>query len=232
MVYITGDTHRSFGHIKNFCKNNNTSKEDILIILGDAGINYYGDPYDMDIKKYINQLDITLFCVHGNHENRPNNIGSYLEKSWHGGIVFYEKEFPTILFPKDGEIFDICGSKVLVIGGAYSIDKFFRICNNMKWWSDEQPTLEIKQHTELNLKLSNHTVDYILTHTCPLKYQPTEALLCGINQSMVDTTTEQWLDYIEEISQYKKWYAGHYHIDKDFGSIQFLFNNIIIFGGD
>ena len=127
-----GDTHRSFGHIKNFCKNNNTSKEDILIILGDAGINYYGDPYDMDIKKYINQLDITLFCVHGNHENRPNNIGSYLEKSWHGGIVFYEKEFPTILFPKDGEIFDICGSKVLVIGGAYSIDKFFRICNNMK----------------------------------------------------------------------------------------------------
>lgn len=27
MVYITGDTHRSFGHIKNFCKNNNTSRE-------------------------------------------------------------------------------------------------------------------------------------------------------------------------------------------------------------
>ena len=35
MIYITGDTHARFDRVELFCKENNTSKEDILIILGD-----------------------------------------------------------------------------------------------------------------------------------------------------------------------------------------------------
>ena len=41
MIYITGDTHARFERVELFCKENNTSKDDILIILGDAGLNYY-----------------------------------------------------------------------------------------------------------------------------------------------------------------------------------------------
>ena len=33
------------------------------------------------------------------------------------------KEYPNILFAKDGEIFNMDGLKAVVIGGAYSIDK-------------------------------------------------------------------------------------------------------------
>ena len=36
---------------------------------------------------------ITLFCIHGNHEERPFNIGSYKEVEWHGGKVYVEEEF-------------------------------------------------------------------------------------------------------------------------------------------
>ena len=39
MIYITGDTHRDFYRIYDIEKN----KDNMLIILGDAGINYYLD---------------------------------------------------------------------------------------------------------------------------------------------------------------------------------------------
>lgn len=42
MVYITGDTHGNFLTIAEFCGEQKTTADDVLIILGDAGINYYG----------------------------------------------------------------------------------------------------------------------------------------------------------------------------------------------
>lgn len=39
-IYFTGDTHGSFSRIENFCSKMETSKDDVMIILGDAGINF------------------------------------------------------------------------------------------------------------------------------------------------------------------------------------------------
>ena len=50
--YITGDTHGKFDRIKMFCDENKTTKEDIMIILGDAGINYYLNINDSITKEY------------------------------------------------------------------------------------------------------------------------------------------------------------------------------------
>ena len=50
-----------------------------------------------------------------------------------------------MLFAKDGEIYNIEGTKHLVIGGAYSVDKFYRLAHNYGWWPDEQPTKEIRE---------------------------------------------------------------------------------------
>ena len=46
MIYITGDTHGDFRNVARFCERIHTEKTDILIILGDAGINYYGGEQD------------------------------------------------------------------------------------------------------------------------------------------------------------------------------------------
>ena len=34
---------------------------------------------------------ITIFVIHGNHEERPYNISSYKESLWNGGTVYYEE---------------------------------------------------------------------------------------------------------------------------------------------
>lgn len=124
--YITGDTHGDFGRIEQFCLENDTTSDDVLIILGDAGINYYLDSSDRNLKEELSQLEITLFCVHGNHEARPWETGDYDEKEWNGGIVYVEEQYPNILFAKDGEVYDFNEKSVIVIGGAYSVDKYYR----------------------------------------------------------------------------------------------------------
>lgn len=229
MIYITGDTHGHFERIQIFCEQQHTTKDDIIIILGDAGINFSGLFKDNIKKDFLSHLPITLFCIHGNHEQRPFTIPSYKEKSWHEGIVYVEDEYPNLVFAKDGEIYDFDGKKTMVIGGAYSIDKMMRIVYGYGWWEDEQPSEEIKQYVEQQLKLNQWKMDVILSHTCPLKYEPVEVFLLGIDQNRVDQSTEIWLDEIENKLNYQKWYCGHFHTEKKVEKLEIMFENIDLF---
>jgi len=225
MVFITGDTHRNFDRIEEFCGYYSESPDDIMIILGDVGINYAGNPHDWDLKRDLSELPITLFCIYGNHEKRPENISDYEEKEWHGGIVYWEPEFPNLIFAKDGEIYDFDGVKCIVIGGANSVDKHRRI-PNFDWWDDEQPSDEIKQYVEDQLEKVDWKIDVVLSHTCPYQYMPREAFLQNVNEWCIDNSTEEWLDKIEGKLNYSRWYCGHFHTDKSDGDIKFFFHDI------
>ncbi len=226
MIYITGDKHGDFREILYFCYKNKTTLDDIMIVLGDAGINYYADEKDYILKNSLLQYPITFFCIHGNHEERPENIKTYKTKKFHDGIVYYEDDYPNILFAKDGEVYNFNNHKVLVIGGAYSVDKYFRLENGYNWYESEQPNEKTKEIVISKLRRMNNKVDIILSHTCPYKYLPREMFLEGINQSTVDNSTEYFLDRIEEVADYKLWYCGHYHTDKKIDKMIFMFYNI------
>jgi 3-oxoacid CoA-transferase subunit A len=223
-VYLTGDTHGDFDRISQFCDENNTTKEDILIILGDAGINYFCNFRDDILKRTLIELPITLLCVHGNHEERPFLL-DYEEKEWHDGIVYYEKEYPNLLFAKDGEIYDFNGKKAMPIGGAYSIDKYYRLYNNLHWFESEQATDEIKEYVESQLEKCNWKIDYVFTHTVPVNYEPTWAFLPGVDQSRVDKTMEIWLQKIVDKLEFERWFAGHYHVESQEGPVRIMFND-------
>ena len=225
MIYLTGDTHGSFDRISEFCHRFKTTKEDVMIILGDAGINYYEGKRTELLKKMLDDMPITFFCIHGNHEQRPYAIPSYHEETWNGGKVYVEKKHPSILFGKDGEVYDLDGKKAIVIGGAYSVDKFYRLSRHYAWFDNEQPSDEIKKTVEDKLDTMGWKVDIVLTHTTPLKYEPVEVFLSMIDQSTVDKTTEQWLDKIEDRLDYHKWYCGHYHTSKKIDKLQIMFED-------
>ena len=227
MIFYTGDTHGRFLKIENALRKGIIGTDDTVVILGDAGFNYYGNSKEKRIKQEINGFGITVFCVHGNHEMRPETISSYTTKEWNGGIVYYEEKYPYILFAKDGEIYDLDGRKTIVIGGAYSVDKFYRLERGYRWFPDEQPSEEIKTRVETALEENGRKVDQILSHTCPLKYTPTEAFLSCVDQSSVDNSTEEWLDTIEETTDYNRWLCGHWHIDKCIDKMRFVMDDFV-----
>lgn len=229
MIYITGDTHGRFERVEQLCERFGTSREDILIILGDAGINFSGGRHDRMKKEFLDSLPITIFAIHGNHEQRPYTIDTYKEKQWHGGTVYYEEEYPDLLFAKDGEVFELDGKKAIVMGGAYSVDKMMRLMYGYGWWPDEQPSEEIKKDVERKLDELGWKVDLVLSHTTPLKYEPVEVFLKGIDQGNVDKSTEEWLDGIEDRLDYGKWYCGHYHTEKKIDRVEIMFENFDAF---
>lgn len=233
MIYLTGDTHGKFDRftrktINEMCKPN---EENVFVILGDAGFNYYGDGRDTYNKIRMSERlpeNAVIFCIHGNHEIRPKHLSNYKTKQWHTGTVYYEPEYPNILFARDG-IFKIDGYKILVIGGAYSIDKEYRIRTGNKWFSDEQPSIRTKKYIE-SLIEKNDKFDYVFTHTCPVSCEPTEAFLPYVDQSKVDKTTEIWLESVKESIEYKRWYCGHYHIEKNTNKHTFLYQSFVALG--
>lgn len=277
MVYITGDTHGNDRDVKYRCEKYGIKPGDTLIIVGDVGANFYMSPRDRGFKGRVNKLGITVFCVHGNHEARPETFATYKTKEWNGGIVYYEEEYPNLIFAKDGEIYDIDGKSVMVCGGAYSVDKYYRafrasmyapykftseiiyliekLASNgnlsadakkkvdeyidglpsdiLYWWKDEQPSDAIKNRCEEALNARGWKIDVILTHTSPERFEPVEVFLPGLNQDNVDKTTEKWFNEIEEKTDYKKWYAGHYHTNKKVNDkFQFLYEEVQIFCQD
>jgi 3-oxoacid CoA-transferase subunit A len=226
MVYITGDTHRDFRRVAAFCDTVQSTTDDILIILGDAGINYFGGGKDRALKRLLAGLPITLLCIHGNHEQRPETLG-YAEIHRSGGMVYTEPEYTNLLFAKDGEIYELGDRRCIAIGGAYSVDKPLRIAEGLGWWPDEQPSPEIKKRVEARLDEEGWRVDTVLSHTCPLKYVPCEMFIGGVDETAVDRSTEQWLDGIEDNLSYDRWYCGHWHTDKVFDRMRFVFNDFL-----
>ena len=100
----------------------------------------------------------------------------------------------------------------------------------MGWWPDEQPSEKTKRHVEQLLDACGWQMDMVLTHTCPLRYKPLEALKPDLDQSTVDSTTEAWMDKIEERLDYKRWYCGHFHTDKTVGRLRILFQEFVPLG--
>lgn len=223
MIYITGDTHRDFSRLNNL----EISEDDMLIVLGDACINFFLNDEDVNLKRYLNNFKLKLFCIRGNHEERPENISTYKEVDMFGGKVFVEDEFPNLIFAKDGEVYNIDGKSVLVIGGANSVDKEYRIAHGIEWFKDEQLTSDEK--SKILEKVKGKHFDIVLSHTCPYKYEPREVYKSGIDQAKVDKSMEYFLDEIEKNIDYDKWYCGHYHTEKQVDKLELMFGRIKIF---
>ena len=49
----------------------------------------------------------------------------------------------------------------------------------------------------------------------------------GVDDSMVDKSTEKWLDSIEDRLEYSRWYCGNYHTDKTVDKLRFMCNDFL-----
>ena len=271
-IYVMGDLHGKYQPVRDFYlrnkiemikKNRNTANDNVLILLGDAGINYFldSDSRDMKLKKKLGTYPFTYFVVRGNHEERPSNLAMKNPEAWEwqeffGGPVLVEKEFPYIKYASDvPEIYHIpyvadysegteendwCdeGEPIIktwttfVLPGAYSVDKDYRLAMGYSWFKDEQMTEEEKDSGLCDLEHLGYKCDIVLSHTCPIIFEPTDLFLPMIDQSTVDKGMERYLGQIEYLLDYKLWMWGHYHAFRDYPRTDgkkkiMLFNDVV-----
>ena len=220
--FLTGDTHgRTAERLETLRSKHPDLKpaETALIILGDAGFNFYLNESDYKNKKKVNDMGYIVYCLRGNHEERPENISGMTIMVDHDihGEVYVESMFSNIRYLMDGNVYDFGIFKTLCIGGAYSVDKWYRLQNFRQsngwcgWFAEEQ--LFPDEMNYITKKVKNNYFDFVLTHTCPRCWEPTDLFISGIDQSAVDKSMEDWLDKLKNQINFTVWCFGHYHAD-------------------
>jgi hypothetical protein len=214
MFYVTGDTHGNqtqwMTSMDKFLK-----KGDTIIVVGDFGIGFFDGrhwPEDMFFD-YLSEKPYTVLFIDGNHENF-DKLNSYPVSEWHGGKVHLVRK--NIIHLMRGEVYEIDGEKMFVMGGGYSLDKVRRV-EGETWWKEELPNDEEYENARKNLEKHNYQVDYVITHTAPINtVEYMIRLGVGPTSPIADeynlTTFLQW---VSDKIFYKKWYFGHFHTDKE-----------------
>lgn len=61
--------------------------DDILIVLGKAGINHYLNEKNIRYKEHLKKFELKQFYIRNNHEEKSENINTYKEVEMFGRKV-------------------------------------------------------------------------------------------------------------------------------------------------
>jgi len=220
-ILLSGDFHAgSVGELSVITKKNLIKKygKELYshikyhIILGDAGFmwdhNKERDEYNCNA---LRVRPFPILCVMGNHE--PVYGKKYLPEDDIGigeKVIVVKKQNPFIAYLKRGKIYNIDGLKILVLGGALSVDREGRI-EGKSWWKEEYWSEEEKNDV-FNLIKKENKFDFVMSHTGPDR----------INRILFKYTegddSEKFYDQvaflnnkIEDQILFLEWWCGHFH---------------------
>lgn len=206
---------------KHFPISKELDKDDILVIMGDAGFVWADIPSEKYWLKWLDKKPWTTFCVLGNHENY-DKIEKLPTVNFCGAPAYQVSK--SVFYAQTGNIYNLNGMDCLVINGADSHDIFnadgsrYRI-EGISWWKQEQITADDVNKALANLARYNDEVDFVFSHTggtevCNyLGFKPT------VSDFNLDTVLNM-VKFKEIDSDYygskysPRHFCGHYHINK------------------
>ena len=221
-ILISGDFHaNSLNEIDIISKHSLLCKyrEEIYdtikyhIILGDGGF-FWPENQKADKSNYkeLAKRPFPILCLIGNHEpilgmKKLNEVNIGI-----GETVFLIQNNPFIAYLKRGKVYTIEGFKVLVLGGALSIDKNARI-PGITWWEQEYWS-ENEKHDLFALLESVNSFDYVLSHTGPHRINSyLFKMNMHFNQSKFNDEVAFLNDIIDSKISCLEWLCGHWHKD-------------------
>jgi predicted phosphodiesterase len=227
MIFVTGDLHADYDwsklNTKNFPEQKSLSRNDYVIVCGDFGAVWDSSKSDKYVQEWHENKTYTTLFVNGNHENF-DLLAQYKVEEWHGGKVQFIT--PHIIHLMRGQVYEINGYTFFTMGGAQSHDMWHRK-EHVSWWKEELPSNEEYEEAFINLERVNNKVDYIITHCAPDDVQD---LLSGYLYEHNKLTN--FLEVVRQTVEFKEWYFGHYHIDKDYGRYHCLYRQAPLKIGD
>ena len=167
---------------------------------------------------WLAKKSFTTLWIDGNHENFDILYEFPLVNKFGGKV---REIAPNIFHLDRGQVLTIDGNKIFIMGGARSIDKESRI-EHISWWEQEIPSNEEMERAVKALDKCGWTVDYVVTHCAPRSVQTL------LSPWYENDPAVSFLERIRTDLKFKRWYFGHYHIDRQV-NVQFvaLYNKVI-----
>ena len=214
-IYVIGDIHGDykiidarFGELQN-----SSSKHDVLFVAGDAGfINSYENEESKSFRiKHLNSLPFIIIVVLGNHENY--DIIESLETTTIFNGECYKEEGVDVYYAKNGQIFDIDGTKIFTFNGGLSVDKQQRLeyekqYNRKFWWPQE---IKEEDFQKAFTTYFTNRIDYVITHDVPLSiFKKLTPFIPGRLKNQT-CSLQDFFQKLYTMKNFTHWYAAHYH---------------------
>ena len=229
MVVVSGDIHGDFSFMTYKITQQYSIENALVIIAGDCGFgfnkeNYYHSQYKKDFKR-LDRANVYVGFMRGNHDNPAYFKNSFINKErW-------------LSYP-DYSIIQAAGKNILVVGGAVSVDRMYRIkraeegiyestyagrleLKPASWWPDE--AFVYKKDIIDKMRESGIQIDCVVTHSAPsfCEFVSEGGLLSHFakdDEHLVNDVKEERhqidLMYEQIIScgwPIKDWVYGHFH---------------------
>jgi len=225
MIYVTGDTHAHIDigklNARKFPQQKEMTKDDYVIVCGDFGLVWDDSKNDRYWQDWLSSKNFTTLWIDGNHENFDLLKSIPLSEKFCGKV---REITPSIYHLERGQVFTIDELSLFVMGGARSHDRVYRK-EHISWWQDEMPSNKEMEAAISTLDKCGWCVDYVFTHCAPRSVQTMIADWYE-NDPLVS-----FLERIRSELQFKHWYFGHYHIDKELNKkFTALYHNIVPLG--
>lgn len=211
MIFVTGDIH---GNGERFSSRRwrfgkGLNRNDAVIVAGDFGLPWSDSNTDTYWLDWLESKPWTTCFVDENHENHAL-LSKQPIKNWNNGKVHVLRQH--VLHLIRGEIFNISGLTIFVMGGASSHDIQYRTAGK-NWWPEELPSASEYEHARKALNATNRKVNYVIAHEAP---RVIASKLCQ-QRNRIRNPNDPLQGFFEEISNrlyYQCWFSGHYHIDE------------------
>jgi len=212
-VFVAGDLHGHYDIKKlnssNFPEGKSLTKDDYLIQLGDFGLVFNNhrtnqEQYWLD---WLQDKPWTTLFIDGNHENHPklsllDRVDMFGDKV---GVIN-----DSVFYLRRGIVYTIANRTFFTLGGAFSIDKMYRV-EGIDWWPTEEPNYHESKRAYSNLDKVNWKVNYVLTHDAPSWVRDVLH-----SHHIENSYTVRLLDDIfgKQKFEFKHHYFGHHHMDR------------------
>lgn len=201
--------------IEKFPEQETMTKEDILFQVGDFG--WIWHPIGIHERQnkglqWLASRNYTLAVVPGNHENYDEIFKLPIIEKWGGKVRVLDTGVGEIFFLERGELYLINGKTFWIFGGALSIDQNDRTIG-VDYWTQEIPSwLEFNYGMD-KLDSVNWTVDYVITHTCPMNIIGDVIHKTIYTEGKMKDPVAEYLFEIYKKITFKEWHFGHFHTD-------------------
>lgn len=162
-VLVVGDVHGNTTFLMHAFSLAEKAGITQIMQIGDLGYDWPGKnrgKQERNIQKFVTRYEIPFDWLDGNHENHESIENKMAGKDRTKPIIL-DDNYPGVTYHPRGSTWEWDGVKFMAFGGAYSVDKNYRVAYQSWWPNEEASTLDIDR------ALTAGQVDVMFTHDVP-----------------------------------------------------------------